>query len=186
MSAFIDAHRERFGVELVCTTIGASASAYYRRATGERSARQVEDERLVSVIRRVHAENYAAYGYRRMWKALLRSGERVGRGHVQRLMAAEGIQGAKRRGRPWRTTIPDPAVGRAPDLVQRDFTAQAPNQLYVADFTYLRCWEGLVFFAFVLDVFSRMFVGWQLARPNRKTARRRGVLRRSLLPGLLG
>jgi len=163
VSAFIDAHRERFGVELVCTTIGASASAYYRRATGERSARQVEDERLVSVIRRVHAENYEAYGYRRMWKALLRSGERVGRGHVQRLMAAEGIQGAKRRGRPWRTTIPDPAVGRAPDLVQRDFTAQAPNQLYVADFTYLRCWEGLVFFAFVLDVYSRMVVGWQLA-----------------------
>jgi transposase InsO family protein len=78
-------------------------------------------------------------------------------------MACHGIRGAKRRGKPWRTTKQDPAGRHAPDLVERDFTAEQPNRLWVADFTYLRCWEGVVFFAFVLDVFSRMVVGWQLA-----------------------
>ena len=163
MSAFIDAHRERFGVELICQTIGVSVSAYYQRATGQRSARAVEDERLVGVIRAVHEANYCAYGYRRMWKALRRGGEDVGRGRVQRLMAREGIQGAKRRGRPWRTTTPDERAERCADLVRRDFTAPAPDRLWVCDFTYLRCWEGVVFFAFVIDVYSRRIVGWQFA-----------------------
>ena len=163
MSAFIDAHRERFGVELICRTLDVSASAYYRRVTGERSARAIEDERLLAVIRRVHEDNYEAYGQRRMWKALLREGEDVGRDHVRRLMRANAIEGAKRRGRPWRTTVPDPEAQRRPDLVERDFTAEEPNRLWVADFTYVRCWEGVVFFAFVLDVFSRMIVGWQFA-----------------------
>ncbi|MDQ3608133.1 MAG: IS3 family transposase [Actinomycetota bacterium] len=140
-----------------------SASAYYQRATGPRSARAVEDERLVARIRAVHEANYCAYGYRRMWKALRRGGENVGRGRVQRLMAREGIQGAKRRGRPWRTTTPDPAAHRAVDLVGRDFSAPAPDRLWVCDFTYLRCWEGVVFFAFVIDVYSRRIVGWQFA-----------------------
>jgi putative transposase len=78
-------------------------------------------------------------------------------------MAANGIQGAKRRGKPWRTTKPDPAAARPRDLVKRDFTASAPNRLWVGDFTYLRCWEGVLYFSFVIDVFSRMIVGWQLA-----------------------
>ena len=78
-------------------------------------------------------------------------------------MRAAGIEGAKRRGKPWRTTRPDPKATRRPDLVRRDFTAPAPNRLWVGDFTYLRCWEGIVYFAFILDVFSRMIVGWQLA-----------------------
>lgn len=82
---------------------------------------------------------------------------------VQRLMRSNGVQGAKRRGRPWRTTKPDPLSGRRPDLVQRDFKASRPNELWVADISYLRCWEGLVFFAFVVDACSRMIVGWQLA-----------------------
>ncbi len=94
MSAFIDERKADFGVELICQTIGVSASAYYQRATGQRSARAVEDERLLSVIREVHEANYCAYGYRRMWKALRRGGEDVGRGRVQRLMARAGIQGA--------------------------------------------------------------------------------------------
>jgi putative transposase len=127
----------------------------------------VEDERLVGVIREVHAANYEAYGYRRMWKTLLRAGERVSRCRVQRLMREQGVQGAKRRGRPWRTTTPDPDADRRPDLVERDFTAAAPNELWVADLSYLRCREGLVFFAFVLDAFSRMIVGWQLAQHMR-------------------
>ena len=169
MSAFIDAHRERFGVEFICETLDVSASAYYQRASGERSARRVEDERLVERIRAVHAANYEAYGYRRTWKALLRAGERVPRCQVQRLMREHGIQGAKRRGRPWRTTIPDPAAQRPADLVERDFSAEAPDRLWVCDFTRLRCWEGVGYFAFVIDVFSRMIVGWQFATHMRTT-----------------
>jgi putative transposase len=163
VSAFIDQGRGRYGVEPICRTLGVSASAHYQRATGQRSARAVEDERLLARIGEVHAANYHAYGYRRMWKALLRAGERVSRCRVQRLMRLAGIQGAKRRGKPWRTTRADPKAARRPDLVRRDFTAPAPNRLWVGDFTYLRCWEGVVYFAFVIDVFSRMIVGWQLA-----------------------
>jgi len=163
VSAFIDERRCDFGVELICRTLEVSASAYYRRATGQRSARAVEDERLVAVIKRTHAANYEAYGSRRMWKALLRAGERVGRGHVERLMAANGICGAKRRGKPWRTTIAGVDAMQSPDLVNRDFTALAANRTWVADFTYVRCWEGVVFFSFVLDVYSRRLVGWQFA-----------------------
>jgi transposase InsO family protein len=169
VSRFIDEHRGRFGVEPICRVLGVSASAYYQRATGWRSTRRVEDERLVEQIREVHAANYYAYGYRRTWKALQRAGERVGRDRVKRLMRAEGIQGAKRRGKPWRTTRPDPAARRRPDLVRRDFSAPAPDRLWVADLSYLRCWEGLVFFAFVLDAFSRRVVGWQLAAHMRTT-----------------
>ena len=163
MSAFIDQHRERFGVEPICRTLGVSASAYYLRAKGELSARRREDERLLCRIREVHKANYEAYGYRRTWKALLRAGEGVPRCQVQRLMRADGIQGAKRRGKPWRTTKPDPNAQRRPDLVQRNFSAEEPNRLWVGDLSYLRCWEGVVYFAFIIDVFSRRVVGWQLA-----------------------
>jgi putative transposase len=169
VSAYVDEHRGRFGVDAICETLGVSASAYYQRQTGERSARSVEDERLLAVIATTHAKNYFAYGYRRMWKALVRAGEPVARCQVQRLMAEAGIQGAKRRGRPWRTTKADPEALRSPDLVCRDFTASAPNRLWVGDFTYLRCWEGVVYFSFVVDVFSRMVVGWQLAANMRTT-----------------
>jgi putative transposase len=124
---------------------------------------------LLARIREVHQVNYFAYGYRRMWKALVRAGERVPRCRVQRLMHADGIQGAKRRGKPWRTTRADAEAQRRPDLVRRDFTASGPNELWVADLSYLRCWEGLLFFAFVLDAFSRMVVGWQLAASMRTT-----------------
>jgi putative transposase len=169
VSAYVDSHRDRFGVEPICETLDVSASAYYHRATGERCARDVEDQRLLGVIRRTHEENYLAYGYRRMWKALTRAGEHVARCQVQRLMAANGIEGAKRRCKPWRTTRADPAASRSPDLVKRDFTAERPNALWVCDFTYLRCWEGVVYFSFVIDVYSRMIVGWQLAQNMRTT-----------------
>jgi putative transposase len=163
VSRYVDEHRGCFGVEPICTTLGVSVSAYYQRASGKRSARAVEDERLLARIRELHASNYYAYGYRRMWKALRRAGELVPRCRVQRLMKANGIVGAKRRGKRWPTTTPDPVAHRRPDLVQRDFKAARPNELWVADLSYLRCWEGLVFFAFVLDAYSRMIVGWQLA-----------------------
>jgi transposase InsO family protein len=163
VSSYIEEHRERFGVEPICRTLEVSVSAYYQRAKGERSARSLEDERLLSLIAEVHEANYCAYGYRRMWIALQRAGEEVGRGRVARLMREAGIQGAKRRGRPWRTTTPDPTAHRRPDLVQRDFTAPGPDRLWVGDFTYLRSWEGASFFSFVIDAFSPKVVGWQLA-----------------------
>ncbi len=169
MSAYVEAHRARFGVEPICRTLGVSASAYYERRSGRRSARALEDERLLARIRELHAANYCTYGYRRMWLALRRAGEPVARCTVQRLMRQAGIQGAKRRGRPWRTTKPDPEALRRPDLVCRDFSATGPNQLWVADLSYLRCWQGLLFFAFVIDAFSRRIVGWQLAVHMRTT-----------------
>jgi putative transposase len=163
VSAFIEERRCDFGVEPICRALGVSASAYYERRGGRRSARRVEDERLLAKIEAVHAGAYHAYGSRRVWKELRRRGETVARCTVERLMAANGIQGAKRRGKPWRTTTPDPEGQRKPDLVERDFTAARPNELWVADFTHLRTWESVVFFSFVIDVFSRKVVGWQLA-----------------------
>jgi putative transposase len=169
VSRYVEEHRGRFGVEPICETLDVSASAYYQRKTGRRSTRALEDERLLRAIRDVHEANYCAYGYRRTWKALRRAGEQVPRCQVQRLMRAHGIQGAKRRGKPWRTTVSDPNASRRPDLVQRDFTASHPNELWVADFSYLRCWEGVVFFSFVIDVYSRKVVGWQFASHMRTT-----------------
>lgn len=169
MSAYIDEHRARFGVEPICRVLGVSASAYYQRATGERSVRAVEDERLLLLIKSTHEANYFAYGYRRMWKAMNRDGERVSRCRVQRLMRQVGLQGAKRRGKPWRTTRPNAKAPRHPDLVNRQFRVDRPNVLWLADFSYLRCWEGLVFFSFVIDAFSRRVVGWQLASNMRTT-----------------
>jgi transposase InsO family protein len=169
VSAFIEEHRERFGVEPICSTLGVSVSAYYERASGHRSERQVEDERLLEKISELHEANYCAYGYRRTWKALLRAGEDVGRDRVRHLMRQNAIQGAKRRGKPWRTTRPDPRAARPADLVRRDFSAYRPDQTWFADFTYLRCWEGLVFFSFVIDAYSRKIVGWQFAAHMRTT-----------------
>jgi putative transposase len=169
VSRFIDEHRGRFGVEPICRVLGVSASAYYQRATGQRSRRVFEDSWLIEQIERVHAANYHAYGYRRLWLALRREGICVGRDRVKRLMRREGIQGAKRRGKPWRTTRPDPTATRPPDLVNRHFSAEGPDRLWVADFTYVRCWEGMVYFSFVIDVFSRRIVGWQLASHMRTT-----------------
>lgn len=139
------------------------------RADRSRTSRVTSrsDERLSARIREVHAANYCAYGYRRTWKALLRAGEQVGRDRGYRLMRAAGIQGAKRRGRRWRTTKPDPDAHRRSDLVERDSSAERPNQLWVADITYLGCWEDVSFLAFVIDVFSRMVVAWQLASHKR-------------------
>lgn len=104
-----------------------------------------------------------------MWLALKRAGHDVGRDRVKRLMRQHGIRGAKRRGRGFVTTRPDPHAARHPDLVGRDFTATAPDRLYVADFTYIRTWQGMVFFAFVIDVYSRRVVGWQLASHMRSS-----------------
>jgi putative transposase len=165
VSAFIEQMRAAgFAVELVCRTLGVSRSAHYERRGGRRCEREIRDEQLTATIRRVHEANFEAYGYRKMHLALKRAGvQDLGRDRVKRLMREHGIRGAKRRGKPWRTTTPDPDAARRADLVEREFTAAGPDELYVADFTCLRCWEGLVFLAFVIDVFSRRVVGWQLA-----------------------
>jgi putative transposase len=159
---FIDLHRH-LGVEPICQALGVSASAYYERASGERSVRELEDERLLSLIREVHRANYECYGYLRVWHELQRQGVRVGRDRVARLMRQDGLRGAKRRGRAPQTTKRDGGAHGGADLVQRDFTASAPNELWVADLTLVRCWELALYLAFVIDVFSRMIVGWQLA-----------------------
>jgi putative transposase len=143
--------------------------AYDQRASGERSARALEDERLARRIEEVHQANYEAYGYRRVWRGLTRAGETLGRDRVARLMRQAGVRGAKRRGKPWRTTKPPVRAQGQPDLVNREFHAERPNQLWVADLSYLRCWEAMLFFAFIIDAYSRMIVGWQLAANMRTT-----------------
>ena len=135
MSAFIDAQKELgFAVELICRTLGESRSAHYERRGGHRSPRVIRDEQLVATIRRLHEANFCAYGYRKMHLALRRAGvEDVGRDRIKRLMREHAIQGAKRRGKPWRTTTADPEAARRPDRVGRDFTA-AGSQYTGLDF----------------------------------------------------
>ena len=122
MTVFIDQNRGDFGVEPICSILDVSASAYYHRKTGARSLRAVEDERLTAKLREIFEANYECYGYRRMHAAMLRAGERVSRDQVVRLMRLAGLRGAKRRGKPWKTTITDPGAQKRPDLVCRDFT----------------------------------------------------------------
>lgn len=165
MSAFIDTHRERFGVEPICTTLRAAGlpiapSSYYARNARLPSARQRRDEELKLVIRRVHQDNFGVYGARKVWKQLRREGVVVARCTVERLMRELGIAGVVRGARR-RTTVVDPLVARPGDLVQRDFTADRPNRLWVADLTYVATWRGFVYVALITDVYSRMIVGWQ-------------------------
>ena len=150
-------------VEPICRIVGVSESAYCKRASGERSRRRVQDERLPGLIRELHARNWFAYGSRRVWLALRREGHEVGRDRIRRLMRQDGIEGAKRRAKRLRTTIPDHAAARPSDLVERNFRAACPDALWVADFTYLRSGQGVVYFSFVLDAYSRRVVGWQVA-----------------------
>ena len=162
MTGFIDEHRGRFGVEPICRVLEAAPSTYYARKARPPCRRALEDERLLAQIRAVHASNYRSYGSRRVWRALQREGVQVGRCRIERLMRRARIQGV-RRGKRWQTTKPDPGGARPADLVERRFAATRPNELWVADITYVRSFEGLSYFAFVLDVYSRAIVGWQLA-----------------------
>lgn len=158
----IDAYGERFGVEPICRVLEASPSTYYERRNRAPSVRRLRDQQLLAEIRRVHAQNYGVYGARKVWKQLNREGVQVARCTVERLMRAHGITGLI-RGAKRRTTVPDPAAPRPPDLVNRSFMATRPNQLWVSDLTYVRTFEGWAYVAFVTDVFSRRIVGWQLA-----------------------
>jgi putative transposase len=162
MSRYLDAHRERFGVEPICRILQVAPSSYYAAKRRQPSARAVGDAVLAPKVLQVWTDNYKVYGARKIWRQLHREGVRVGRDRVARLMRGLGIAGAV-RGKTRRTTIADPTAARAPDLVQRRFVATRPNQLWVSDFTYVASWSGTVYVAFVIDVYSRLIVGWRAA-----------------------
>ncbi|QXJ27050.1 IS3 family transposase [Actinomadura graeca] len=156
-----------FGVEPICRVLrehGAAIapSAYYAARSRPPWSRAVRDEWLKAEITRVHAASYGVYGARKVWHQLRRDGCRVARCTVERLMRELGLQGA-RRGRCIRTTVPDDRHQRAADLLARDFTASAPNRRWVADFTHVATFAGIVYVAFVVDVFSRAIAGWAAA-----------------------
>ena len=165
---FVDAHRDEHGVEPICAALEDTAaeiapSTYYAAKSRPPSARAVRDAELLPQLRRIHRENLGVYGARKLHAELNRQGVEVARCTVERLMRAEGLRGITRAKSP-RTTIPaSPETERPADLVERRFTAEAPNQLWVADITYIRTFAGWVYAAFVLDVFSRMVVGWQVS-----------------------
>jgi putative transposase len=172
--AFIDDHRDRFGVAPICRVltehgVPIASNSYYAFKTRAPSPRSARDARVLGEIERVHGDpqlGRGLYGVRKVHAALARQdgvdGGPVSRRLVERLMRRAGIQGA-RRGRTFRTTRPDSAAARPPDLVKREFRAAAPNRLWVVDFTYCPTWSGMAFTAFVSDVFSRRIVGWRTA-----------------------
>ncbi|WP_420626463.1 IS3 family transposase [Candidatus Poriferisodalis sp.] len=166
MMAFIDANRERFGVEPICRALQFAPSTYWSAKRRPPSARSVRDSGLKAEIARVHAENFGVYGAPKVWAQLNREGHRVARCTVERLMRDLGLRGAT-RGQPRRTTVADAAAERPGDLVERRFSAAAPNRLWVADITYVRTWSGFVYVTFVTDAFSRRIVGWQASRSLR-------------------
>jgi putative transposase len=163
VTRYVEERRDAFGVEPVCRALGVPVSTYYARRSRKPSRRELRDRELIAEIQLAREGYRRVYGVRKTWKQLKRHGVDVGRDHVARLMRQEGLEGT-RRGKKQRTTIPDEAaVERARDLLQRDFTAIRPNEKWVADVTYLRTWNGFVYLAFILDCYSRMIVGWQLA-----------------------
>jgi transposase InsO family protein len=168
MAAFIREQRNQYGVEPICAVLPIAPSTYFRHETTrrdptQRSARAQRDEGLRAAIQRVWDANYQVYGPRKVWKELKREGRVVARCTVERLMRAMGLAGAV-RGRAWvTTTTPAVAADRPSDLVERDFHATRPNQLWVADFTYVATWQGFVYVAFVIDAFARRIVGWRVS-----------------------
>lgn len=168
MVAFVDAHRNSHGVEPICRQLAIAPSTYYRHKVQQadpaaRSDRAQRDDQLRLAIRRVWDANHQVYGPRKVWKQLRREGVQVARCTVQRLMREMGLAGAT-RGRAWTTTtVPQTTVPRPPDLVERAFVAERPNQLWVSDFTYVATWHGFVYVAFVIDVFARRIVGWRVS-----------------------
>jgi len=164
MTRLIDQYQDRFGVEPICRTLQVAPSTYYARRSRRPSRRELGDRELVAEINAAREGYRRVYGVRKTWRELRRRGiTDAGRDRAARLMRQAGLRGVQ-RGRRRRTTTPDEAAAeRARDLVGRDFTATRPNQLWVADLTYVRTWQGFAYLAFILDVYSRMIVGWQLA-----------------------
>jgi transposase InsO family protein len=167
MIAFIDEHRKTWGVEPICAVLPIAPATYYQHKAWDadptsRPDRQKTDDGFRTEIRRVWEENHEVYGAKKVWLQLKREGIAVARCTIERLMKEMGLAGVV-RGKTKRTTVSSDAVSRPLDLVKRDFTADRPNQLWVADFTYVATWSGWVYVAFIIDVFSRMIVGWRVA-----------------------
>jgi len=165
MARFIDEHRGAYGVEPICEVLPIAPSIYYElkareREPARRPVRARRDEDLCEQIGRVWRENHEVYGPRKVWKQMKREGHGVARCTIERLMRANRWRGVTRTVRV-RTTVADPAATRAPDLVNRNFHADRPDQLWVADFTYVATWAGFAYVAFVIDVCSRLIVGWR-------------------------
>ncbi|WP_443025013.1 IS3 family transposase [Sphingomonas sp. Leaf4] len=168
MIAFIDDHRDAYGVEPICRVLPIAPSTYYehvaqRQDPSRLSARAREDLILKAEIARVFAENFAVYGVRKVWRQMMREGFAVARCTVERLMREMGLAGVI-RGKPVRTTISDKAAPCPCDHVNRQFYAPAPNMLWVSDFTYVATWAGFVYVAFVIDTYARRIVGWRASR----------------------
>ena len=172
MVSFIDDHRALYGVEPICSVLPIAPATYYAHKAciqnpELRSARAKHDEELRVEIRRVHDENFSVYGAEKVWRQLKREDVEVARCTVERLMRGMGLRGAV-RGRAYKvTTVAEESALRPQDLVRREFVATKPNQLWVADFTYVATWLGFVYVAFIIDVFSRAIVGWRASRTMR-------------------
>jgi transposase InsO family protein len=168
MIAFIDNHREVYGVEPICRVLLIAPSTYYAHAAvranpAKASVRAQQDLALMEQIRRVHDANFGVYGARKVWRQLGREGVVVARCTVERLMRRLDLRGAV-RGKETRTTTADKATPCPADKVNRQFRAPRPNVLWVSDFTYVATWQGFVYVAFVIDVFARRIVGWRVSR----------------------
>src|SRR5215510_14336611 len=171
MVAFIDQHRAEYGVEPICAQLLITPSTYYEHKAREAQPERIpprlrRDAEISGEIRRVYDDNFQVYGARKVWRQLGRDGIAVARCSVERLMRSLGLQGVV-RGAKLRTTISRDQTDYLADLVKRQFAAIRPNQLWVADFTYVATWAGFVYVAFVIDVFSRRIIGWRVARSMR-------------------
>jgi putative transposase len=168
MIAFVDEHRDAYGVEPICRVLPIAPSTYHDHAAKRRdptrlSPRAQRDQALKPEVLRVFAENFAVYGVRKVWRQMQREGFAIARCTVERLMREMGLAGVI-RGKPVRTTISDKAATCPLDQVNRQFQAPAPNRLWVSDFTYVATWAGFVYVAFVIDAYARRIVGWRVSR----------------------
>jgi len=167
MNAYIDQHRDVYGVEPRAKVLQVAPSVYWRHAARRRdpslcSRRARHDEHLMVHIQRVWQENHGVYGADKVWRQLNREGITVARCTVERLMRIQGLQGV-RRGKRVRTTIADETTSQPLDRVNRQFHAGRPNQLWVSDFTYVSTWQGWLYVAFIIDVYARRIVGWRVS-----------------------
>jgi transposase InsO family protein len=168
MAIFVDQHKEQYGVEPICRQIQIAPSSYYEHKARERDPdrlpdRTKRDKALERDIQRIWESNFKVYGANKVWRQLIREGIRVARCTVERLMKKLGIQGIRRGKKCW-TTIADDLLDRPTDKVNRQFVATRPNQLWVADITFVATWTGFVYVAFITDVFARLIVGWRVTR----------------------
>jgi Transposase and inactivated derivatives len=171
MVQLIDGHRAVYGVEPICRQLPIAPSQYFESKRREREperlpARVQRDAQLMPEIQRIHADSGGRYRARKTWKQLQLEQWQAARCTVERLMRELGLQGV-RRGKRWKTTVVDALAEKPLDRVDRQFKADHPDQLWVADFTYVPTWQDMVYVAFILDVYSRRIVGWRVAKHMR-------------------